>query len=70
MAEDQLDLSSDRPREVTPFGISVLLHVRPVTRPSGAAASTLFCYLLQPVDLENAPHLRSKHGSEVERFRQ
>jgi hypothetical protein len=28
----------------------------------------LFCYLLQPVDLENSPHLRSKRASEVERF--
>jgi exonuclease V gamma subunit len=28
----------------------------------------LFCYLLQPVDLENSPHLRSKRASEVECF--
>ena len=28
-----------------------------------------FMYPLQSVDLENSPHRRSKHGSEVERFR-
>jgi hypothetical protein len=28
-----------------------------------------FMYPLQSVDLENSPHLRSKHGSEVEGFR-
>jgi hypothetical protein len=27
-----------------------------------------FMYPLQSVDLENSPHLRSKHGSEVEGF--
>jgi len=38
-------------------------------RASGAASIDSFMYQLQSVDLENSPHLRSKHGSEVERSR-
>ena len=47
------------------------LHVRPITRLSGAAPTlrpTLFLRA-QLVDFVDSPHLRSKHASEVERFR-